>query len=155
MRVAASPPHAWRSGIRGGLRPPHLPMSPQLSLRLGGPACCRRRCYNGSQSNRSESIMTEQEMACQWCGENDELELADFDVNVANPQVDFDHTIYRCTRCGKLTAEARWGSQHYIYRALEYPRTFRAPIYVLVYDVVCGWCGRGDMIEPEEVNATV
>ena len=44
-------------------------------------------------------------------------------------------------------AEARWGAQQYVYRALEYPRTFRAPLYVLVYDVACGWCGRTDMIE--------
>ena len=99
--------------------------------------------------------MTERETACQWCGANNELELADFDVKVANPEVDFDHSIYRCTACGKLTAEARWGRQHYTYRALEYPRTFRAPIYVLVYDIACGWCGRSDMIEPEEINATV
>ena len=47
------------------------------------------------------------------------------------------------------------GSQHFVYRALEYPRTFRSPIYVLIYEVACGWCGRADMIEPDEINATV
>ena len=39
-----------------------------------------------------------------------------------------------------LTAEARWGKQHFLYKALEYPRTFRAPLYVLVYPIACGWC---------------
>ena len=40
-------------------------------------------------------------------------------------------------------------------RDREYPRTFRAPLYVLVYPIACGWCGRADMVEPEEINATV
>jgi hypothetical protein len=99
--------------------------------------------------------MAEHSLACHWCGMYDQLELADIKVSIANPQFDFDHTIYRCGACGKLTAEARWGSQQYVYRAIEYSRRFRASIYVLVYDVVCGWCGRGDMLEPEEINATV
>jgi len=94
-------------------------------------------------------------LVCRWCGKEGELELADFDVKVANAQVDFEHQIYRCTSCEKLTAEARWGNQQFVYRAIEYPRTFRSPIYVLVYDVACAWCGRGDLIEPEEINATV
>lgn len=92
---------------------------------------------------------------CSWCGAEDALELADFDVKVANAQVDFDHTIYRCTLCTKLTAMASWGSQLFIYKALEYSRAFRAPIYVLVYPVACAWCGRADLIEPEDINATV
>jgi hypothetical protein len=100
-------------------------------------------------------MMTERELACSWCGTSDALDLADFEVKVANPQVDFEHTIYRCTHCEKLTAEARWGGQQFVYRAIAYPRSFRGPIYVLVYDVVCGWCGRADMLEPEEINATV
>jgi hypothetical protein len=94
-------------------------------------------------------------LACHWCGTEGELELADFDVNVANPQVEFAHKIYRCGFCGKLTAEARWGNQQFAYRALEYPRAFRRPAYVLVYEVGCAWCGRSDMIEPAEINATV
>jgi hypothetical protein len=100
-------------------------------------------------------MTTEPELACQWCGADSDLELVAFDVKVANPQVEFDHKIYRCGFCKKLTAEARWGKQTFAYRALEYPRTFRSPIYVLVYDVVCGWCGRSDLLEPEEINATV
>jgi hypothetical protein len=99
--------------------------------------------------------MTEQALACNWCDMGDSLDLADYDVKVANPQVDFEHKIYRCGHCDKLTAEARWGNQQFVYKALEYARAFRSPIYVLVYDVVCGWCGRGDMLEPEEINATV
>ena len=94
-------------------------------------------------------------LVCQWCSMDSDLELVDFDIKVANSQVDFDHKIYRCGRCAQLTAEARWGGQRFAYRALEYPRTFRRPIYVLVYDVVCGWCGRADMLEPSEINATV
>ena len=54
-----------------------------------------------------------------------------------------------------VTAEARWGKQHFLYKALEYPRTFRAPLYVLVYPIACSWCSRADMVEPEEINATV
>ncbi len=100
-------------------------------------------------------MTTETALACQWCSMDAELELVDFDVKVANPQLDFDHKIYRCGSCAKLTAEARWGSQRYSYKTLEYQRTLRRPIYVLVYEVACGWCGRGDMIEPEEINATV
>lgn len=99
--------------------------------------------------------MTEPEQTCQWCGMDNTLDLADFDVKVANAQVEFDHTIYRCQHCAKLTATARWGNQQFVYRALEYQRSFRRPVYVLVYDVACGWCGRTDMIEPEEINATV
>jgi hypothetical protein len=99
--------------------------------------------------------MTEVDLACHWCAMDDSLEMVDFDVKVANPQVDFDHKIYRCGHCAKLTAEARWGSQRFDYKALEYPRPFRSPVYVLVYEVNCGWCGRSDMIEPEEINATV
>jgi hypothetical protein len=99
--------------------------------------------------------MTEHELTCRWCGTDDQVELADIDVRVANSQVDFDHQIYRCGRCAKLTAEARWGNQHYAYRALEYPRTFRGPLYVLVYDIACGWCGRTEHVEPEEINATI
>jgi hypothetical protein len=98
---------------------------------------------------------TEPDLACYWCGADDKLELIDIGVKIANPQVDFEHAIHRCGHCGKLMAEARWGKQHYLYRALEYPRSFRAPVYVLVYDVACGWCGRSDMIEPQEINATV
>jgi len=94
-------------------------------------------------------------LVCRWCGTEDELELADYDVKVANPQVDFEHKIYRCSQCGKLTAEARWGNQQFVYRALAYPRAFRRTIYVLVYDVACGWCGRADMVEPIEINATI
>jgi hypothetical protein len=86
---------------------------------------------------------------------DDQLELADIDVKIANPQLDFDHAIYRCGSCGKLTAEARWGNQQYVYRAIEYSRRFRGVIYVLVYDVACGWCSRSDMLEPQEINATV
>jgi hypothetical protein len=100
-------------------------------------------------------MTAELELACQWCSMESDLELLDFDVKVANAQVEFDHMIYRCGFCKKLTAEARWGKQSFIYRALEYPRAFRGSIYVLVYDVACGWCGRGDMLEPEEINATV
>lgn len=99
--------------------------------------------------------MSESQLICRWCGAAGELELADFDIKVANPQVDFDHKIFRCTICKKLTAEARWGNQQFIYRALEYPRTLRSPIYVLVYEVACAWCERADLIEPEEINATV
>ncbi|MFL5803004.1 MAG: hypothetical protein ACJ8CR_14855 [Roseiflexaceae bacterium] len=99
--------------------------------------------------------MAEQDLACHWCGMDDQLEPADIKVKVANPQLDFDHTIYHCGRCGKLTAVARWGNQQYVYRAIEYPRRYRASIYVLVYDIACSWCGRGDMLEPEEINATV
>jgi hypothetical protein len=94
-------------------------------------------------------------LACHWCGEENELELADYDVDVANRQVDFEHKIYRCAACGKLTAEARWGNQRFGYRALEYARAFRRPTYVLVYEVGCAWCGRSDMIEPAEINATI
>lgn len=93
--------------------------------------------------------------ACCWCGAAGELELADIDVKVANPQVDFAHAIYRCGACAKLSAAAHWGNQHYHYRALEYPRRLRSPIYVLVYEVACGWCGRTDQIEAEEINATI
>jgi hypothetical protein len=92
---------------------------------------------------------------CCWCGIANDLELADFDAKVANPQVDFAHQIYRCNSCKKLTAEARWGNQQFVYKALAYPRAFRSPIYVLVYEIVCSWCGRGDLIEPEDINATV
>src|SRR6185295_6704799 len=99
--------------------------------------------------------MTEQNLNCHWCGTDDKLELADYDIKVANPQVDFEHKIYRCGRCEKLTAEARWGSQRYTYRALEYRRAFRGPIYVLVYEIACAWCGRAERLEPEEINATV
>ncbi len=99
--------------------------------------------------------MTEQELACSWCGMDDALDVADVDVHVANRQVDFAHTIYRCGHCARLMAEARWGNQRFVYRALEYPRAFRNPIYVLIYEVACGWCGRADMMEPEEINATV
>lgn len=95
------------------------------------------------------------QLACQWCSMEDDLHLVDLDIKVANPQVEFEHRIHRCGVCGKLTAEARWGKQLFQYKALEYPRAFRAPIYVLVYPVACGWCGRADMIEPEEINATV
>lgn len=100
-------------------------------------------------------MAAEIEPACSWCGAKDALELIDFDVKVANPQVDFDHAIYRCTLCTKLTATARWGNQSFVYKALEYPRAFRSPVYVLVYPVACAWCGRADLIEPEEINATV
>ena len=99
--------------------------------------------------------MTELDLACRWCAMDDSLEMVDFDVKVANPQVDFDHKIYRCSQCTKLTAQARWGSQRFDYKVLEYPRAFRSTVYVLVYEVACGWCGRNDMIEPEEINATV
>jgi hypothetical protein len=94
-------------------------------------------------------------LICRWCGMDDELELVDFDVKIANSQVDFEHQIYRCTSCKKLTAEAHWGNQQFVYKALEYPRAFRSPIYVLVYEIACAWCGRSDLIEPEEINATV
>jgi hypothetical protein len=100
-------------------------------------------------------MSTEPELACQWCSMDSDLQLVDFDVKVANPQVEFEHKIYRCGFCDKLTAEARWGKQIFLYKALEYPRTFRSPVYVLVYNVGCGWCGRGDMLEPTEINATV
>jgi hypothetical protein len=100
-------------------------------------------------------MTAEPELACQWCGLDNDLVLVDYDIKVANPQVEFDHTIHRCAACAKLTAEARWGKQHFLYKALEYPRTFRAPLYVLVYPIACGWCGRADMVEPEEINATV
>ena len=100
-------------------------------------------------------MTAESELRCQWCSMDAELELVNLDVKVANPQVEFEHNIYRCTACVKLTAEARWGKQLFQYRALEYPRSFRAPVYVLVYPIACGWCGRSDMIEPEEINATV
>ena len=93
--------------------------------------------------------------ACCWCGGDDTLEIADLDVKIANPQVDFEHMIYRCGLCTKLSAVAHWGNQQFSYKALEYPRAFRSPIYVLVYDVACAWCGRADLIEPEEINATV
>ena len=99
--------------------------------------------------------MSDNTLICHWCGMDDQIELAAVDVNIANAQLDFEHQIFRCAHCGKLTAEAHWGTQRYVYRALEYPRTFRAPLYVLVYDVACGWCGRTDMLEPEEINATV
>ncbi len=92
---------------------------------------------------------------CRWCGAEAALELIDFDVKVANPQVDFAHKIYRCELCHKLSAVAHWGNQEFTYRALEYPRSFRSPVYVLRYDVACGWCGRADLIEPEEINATI
>ena len=94
-------------------------------------------------------------LACGWCAFTGDMELIDFDVKVANPQVDFAHKIYRCGACQKLIAEARWGNQRFVYKALEYPRTFRGPIYVLVYEIACSWCGRSDLIEPEEINATV
>jgi len=94
-------------------------------------------------------------LRCRWCGIGDELELADLDVKVANSQVDFEHQIYRCTACQKRTAEARWGNQRFVYKALEYPRAFRSPLYVLVYEIACAWCGRDDLIEPEDINATV
>lgn len=93
--------------------------------------------------------------ACSWCGGDDALEIADFDVKIANPQVDFEHIIYRCALCTKLSAVAHWGNQQFRYKALEYPRAFRSPVYVLVYNVACAWCGRADLIEPEEINATV
>ena len=99
--------------------------------------------------------MTELELACHWCGMDDQLDLVEVDVRIANPQFDFDHAIYRCGRCAKLTAEARWGQQRYVYRAIDYRRAFRGAIYVLVYDIACGWCQRADMIEPEEINATI
>lgn len=100
-------------------------------------------------------MMSDPEQICQWCGMDAGLEAVDYDVNVANPQVEFDHAIARCGRCGKLSAAARWGAQRFVYRAIAYPRRFRKPIYVLVYDIACGWCGRMDMIEPEEINATI
>ena len=100
-------------------------------------------------------MTTEPALACRWCSLGGELELADFDVNVVNRQVDFEHAIYRCSACQKLTAAARWGPQQFVYRALAYPRAFRRTVYVLVYDVACAWCGRADMIEPSEINATV
>ncbi|HNP88126.1 MAG TPA: hypothetical protein PKK78_18455 [Kouleothrix sp.] len=93
--------------------------------------------------------------ACCWCGAEDSSDLIDFDVQVANAQVDFDHAIYRCSVCTKLSATAQWGSQKFAYKALEYPRTLRKPIYVLVYDIACAWCGRSDAIEPADVNATI
>ena len=100
-------------------------------------------------------MTAEPDLSCRWCSLDGELELADFDVNVVNRQVDFEHTIYRCSACQKLTAAARWGPQQFVYRALAYPRAFRRTVYVLVYDVACAWCGRADMIEPAEINATV
>jgi hypothetical protein len=95
------------------------------------------------------------ELACQWCGQHNDLALVDYAIKVANPQVEFDHNIHRCGACAKLTAEARWGKQHFLYKALEYPRAFRAPLYVLVYPIACAWCTRADMVEPEEINATI
>ena len=100
-------------------------------------------------------MTAESELACQWCGRENDLTLVDYDIKVANPQVEFDHNIHRCGACAKLTAEARWGKQHFLYKALEYPRTFRAPLYVLVYPIGCAWCSRADLVEPEEINATV
>lgn len=101
------------------------------------------------------ATMTEHEQTCQWCGAGGGLDLADLDASVANPQVDVAHTISRCGRCGQLTAEARRGGRRYAYRALKHPRFLRSPVYVLVYDIACGWCGRSDQIEPTEINATV
>lgn len=100
-------------------------------------------------------MAAEQPLTCYWCGAEGELALDDYDVDVVNRQVDFEHKIYRCDACGKLTAEARWGNQQFAYRALAYPRGLRRTVYVLVYEVGCGWCGRSDMIEPAEINATV
>lgn len=99
--------------------------------------------------------MTDQERVCRWCDTAGSLDLADFEVKVANPQVEFAHSIYRCEQCGKLTAEARWGGQQFAYRAIEYQRPLRGAVYVLLYDVACAWCGRTDMLDPEEINATV
>lgn len=100
-------------------------------------------------------MMNESEQACQWCRAIGVLGLIDHDIRVANAQVEFSHALWRCERCAKLTATAQWGSQRFIYRVLEYPRTFRKPLFVLVYDIVCAWCSRSDSMEPEEINATI
>jgi len=117
------------------------------------PATARRHLH-ASPIRGAVGIMTESSV-CQWCQATGSLELADFDVKVANSQVDFEHMIYRCDACSKLTAYAHWGQQAFVYKALEYPRTLRSPLNGLVYEIACGWCGRADMLEPEEINATI
>lgn len=92
---------------------------------------------------------------CCWCGANDQVELTDLDIKVVNRQVDFAHALYHCERCDKLTVAARWGNQRYDYKAIAYQRAFRGALYVLIYDIACGWCGRSDQLEPEEINATI
>jgi hypothetical protein len=99
--------------------------------------------------------MTEQELACQWCGSATDLGVAGEGVKLANPQVDLPHTLFRCARCGQLSLGAKWGNQRYLYKGLEYKRPFRRPTYVAIFPVACAWCERRDKIEPEEINATV
>ena len=50
------------------------------------------------------AMTAEPELVCQWCGQHNNLALVDYEIKVANPQVEFDHNIHRCDACAKLTA---------------------------------------------------
>lgn len=98
--------------------------------------------------------MIEGEVLCQWCS-NDDVVLTRHQVKVGNAQVDSSHSLYRCLLCHRLTLVAFWENRRYFYRALEKRQFLLATIYLIIYPVVCVWCGKHDQIEPVEINATV
>lgn len=99
--------------------------------------------------------MSDQFAACCWCNQAAVAELLTERAKVINRQFDLPHTITRCGACQQLNAEASWGNQTHRYRALAYPRRFRAPQYVLLYPVSCAWCKQSESLEPLEINATI
>jgi hypothetical protein len=97
--------------------------------------------------------MTENTTGCLWCAYRGPL-LAGETVAVANPQVSLPHDLRRCPECHEAMLDVRWPDRVVRRKAREHSRRFRKSLWVVVYPVLCAWCG-SDNTEAYEINATI
>lgn len=98
--------------------------------------------------------MNGQEYICQWCNSTDTT-IRKAQVAVLNAQIDAPHTLLVCNQCGNLSLSVWWGSRLSLYRAIEKRRFLRPSLCIIVYPVICAWCGQSNQMQPEEINATI
>lgn len=97
--------------------------------------------------------MNETADRCSWCGWVGDL-IAGERVRPINPQVDLPHLVRHCPECKQAMLDVAWPDKVVRRKAREHTRRFRKPLWVVVYPVVCAWCGSTNT-EPYEVNATI
>lgn len=95
------------------------------------------------------------ETPCAWCGYKDGLDIVSEHVHISNAQVTMEHAVGMCPACEKTTAFAQWGrDMRFSYKVLEYKRWLRRSNWVVLYNVICAWCG-SKATNPAEINITV
>ena len=95
----------------------------------------------------------EQAKGCLWCGYAGPLQVGET-VRAVNPQVDLPHQVKRCPQCQEVLLDVTWSDKVVRRKGREEPRRFRKSLWVVIYPVVCAWCGSANT-DAYEINATI